>query len=249
MLDDDGRRELPGVDVLLNQNLHAAASLYPEAENGQRLLLGVEHILLRREFLLAGAAGGRNASGPVRNVLITLGGGDPNNLTGEILAAVAQEAAPGLQVTVLVGGANPHLEALRRMAVRYPELNIEILQNVQDMPARYGAADLALTAGGGTLWELAFTGVPALTVIVAENQVRSSLLLAEAGATRCLGRAEDLSRAAIARSFARLCGDGEQRRVMSQAGRGLVDGRGSQRVLACLGTFPAKSEPRKRART
>ena len=82
------------------------------------------------------------------------------------MAALADTGQEALQVRALVAADSPHLGALQAQA-EAAALPIAIMTGVTDMPAQYGWADCAVTAGGGTLWELAYTGVPALTLVVA----------------------------------------------------------------------------------
>ncbi len=232
LMDDEGRADLAGVDLLLNQNLHAAAELYPGAPS-EMLLLGPRYVLLRSEFLDVGPAP-RAIAEQARKVLVTLGGADRGNLTGGIVANLAGTGLKGLQIRVLAGRNNPHAPDLRRLAGGLP-VPVEVLDAVSDMPAQYSWADMAVTAGGGTLWELAYLGVPALTVIVAANQEPSSKLLDEHGATRCLGWAGELDAEVLRREFLSLADDQDRRAGMCRVGRNLINGRGASLVLAAMG--------------
>lgn len=239
LLDDTGRQNPAPVDILLNQNVHASPELYPGADTTTRLLLGAKHAMLRREFLQA------DLQTPLplqaRRVLVTLGGGDPANHTGKVLAALAHADNRELSARVLVGAANPHREVLEKQAAALPQ-EVEILTAVSDMPAQYRWADLAVTAGGGTLWELAHLGVPALTMIVADNQEPASRLMDSLGAVHCLGWAERLQVEGLAAALASLARDADRRSAMSEAGRCLIDGRGAERVVGAMGLLATRSE-------
>lgn len=231
-IDDEGAADLPPVDAVLNQNLHAAEELYRGLPGTSRLLLGLDYQLLRREFL-AVKGPSRTVPDRARHLLVTLGGGDTQGAVDIILQALTRVAVADLQVRVLAGGQPQDREALAARAAELPH-EIEVLGPVADMPAQYAWADLAVTAGGSTLWELAFCGLPALVTVLAENQEPSSRLLSERGAVRLLGPAADLKPRQVAVQLVSLLDDPAGRQKMVDAGCGLVDGRGAERLVQTM---------------
>lgn len=154
ILDDYGHADRYLADLVLNQNVHAGPSLYRDREPHTRLLLGTRYAMLRREFWASRLW--RQSIPPVaRRLLVTLGGSDPDNVTRTLIEAIAGLNVDGLQTTVLVGGSNPHQASLDA-AVRGSSRPIRIERNVSNMPPWMQWADAAVTAAGGTLWELAF---------------------------------------------------------------------------------------------
>ena len=95
-------------------------------------------------------------------------------------------------------------------------------------------ADVAVTAGGGTCWELAFMGVPALVIILAENQRTVAEGLDERGAVINLGWHRDSSPVRIAQALENLLLNAAKREKMAEISRKLVDGKGTERVLSNL---------------
>ena len=223
------------LDVLLNQNLGAQRLDYT-CDPDTVLLLGCHYALLRPEFQ-RWTSFQRVISKSVRRLLVTLGGADPDNLTGTVVVALARLDLPQLEVKVLVGSANPHLETLRRQIRHHPEgtrPQIEMLTEVSDVPELMAWADLAVSAAGCTCWELAFMQLPAVLLVLADNQEPIARQVSAAGAATSLGRAERLTADAIVEALWKVC-QGRRRRVnQSQAGRRLVDGRGAQRVVAVM---------------
>jgi spore coat polysaccharide biosynthesis predicted glycosyltransferase SpsG len=110
----------------------------------------------------------RRTPDEARHILITLGGSDPADLTRLALRAFFEVAGTS-EIRVLIGPENPREEALRAEARRVG-LEESLLSGVEDVPGLLAWSDLAVTAAGSTCWELAFLGVPALTIAVAENQ-------------------------------------------------------------------------------
>ncbi len=92
-------------------------------------------------------------------------------------------------------------------------------------------ADIAISAGGSTCWELAFLGLPALFIVTADNQRGIAQGLGEAGAAVNLGWAGDLEPARLSQALTTLLYDRTQREEMSLRARQMVDGLGANRVL------------------
>jgi UDP-2,4-diacetamido-2,4,6-trideoxy-beta-L-altropyranose hydrolase len=229
MLDDFGQTSHYCADLVLNQNAHADAAFYPSREATTELLLGLDYVLLRREFRQHPPQP-KNLSQPARHLLLTLGGGDPDNLTGRVIEELSGIDLLSLETIAVVGASNPHRPRLEALC-HASERAVQLRSNVADMSELYAWADLAVTGGGSTLWELAHLGVPALTLILAVNQEASSRRLDRLGAIRCLGYPQDLGSGAIAAAVVCLGADSEQRQRMAERGRRLVDGRGALRVV------------------
>lgn len=232
-IDDEGTAAALAADWVLNQNLHARAALYPGAES--RLLLGPRYALLRREFRSWRERRPRFRE-TVREVLITLGGADADNVTGSVLDALSPLAGSDLRLRVVVGPANPHREALASRAAG----SIEVLTAVSDMPALMAQADLAVTAAGSTCWELAFFGVPMVAVVIADNQAPIAQSLAQAELAVHAGTADShspspsLDGRRLRELVERLVADPDRRRRIHGLGRAAVDGEGALRVARAL---------------
>ena len=192
LLDDNGDAAPYAADIVLNQNLHAREELYADRAPQTQLLLGPRYALLRREFW---PWRGRQRESPrtATKILVTLGGSDPDNVTQKVIDALALVPVTDLEAVVVVGGSNPHREQLAQAAERTAG-RVRLQSNVTDMPALMAWADVAISAGGSTCWELAFMGLPSLLVILADNQRLVVEEMARAGAAISLGRHEAASR-------------------------------------------------------
>ena len=219
--------------IVLNQNIHADEGLYENRELYTQLLIGTRYILLRPEFL-EWRGWKREIPGVARKVLVTLGGGDPDNVTLKVILALQQVEVKGLEAVVVVGGSNPHYEKLLS-AIKDLQYSIRLVRDAINMPALMAWADVAVSAGGGTCWEMALMGLPNLIIVVADNQRVAAEGLHEKGAAVSLGWREQVSGREIARSLESLMGDAVKRAGMARTGRSLVDGRGAERVLMAMG--------------
>jgi UDP-2,4-diacetamido-2,4,6-trideoxy-beta-L-altropyranose hydrolase len=228
-IDDYGHAEHYYADLVLNQNLSADQSLYPHRETKTQLLLGTDYALLRREFW-QWRNWKREIPATASKIFVTLGGGDPDNVTLKVMQALSAIEKEGLEIVVVVGGSNPHYDQLQAVAQASP-FPIALKQNVTNMPEWMAWADLAIAAGGSTNWELAFMGLPSVIITVAENQSAIAQQLGKMGITVSLGWYHYLTINQLSATIAKLLSDHRQRQQMSEKGRKLVDGLGSQRVI------------------
>lgn len=169
VLDDYGHASFYHSDWVLNQNAAASHNLYRRRAAYTKLLLGTRFALLRREFVKY-RNWKRQTAEVARNVLLTLGGADPDNVTSDAIRALA---GLDIHLKVVVGGTNPHLSRLRHLLNASTENKaiVELIINPESMPDLMIWADLAVTAGGSTVWEIAFLGLPSVCLVLADNQL------------------------------------------------------------------------------
>ena len=233
-IDDYGHADHYFADLVLNQNIYANKSLYRKREPYTELLLGTQYVLLRREFWLW-RGWQRQIPEVARKVLVTLGGGDPDNVTLKVIRALQQLDVPGLEAKIVVGPVNVHLETLRKVT-QTSTFNMQLLTEVPNMPELMVWADIAISAGGSTCWELALMGLPSVLLVVAENQRRIAKGLDQAGMAINLGWFNRISRIKISTELVKLLNARRRRQQMSQTGQQSVDGKGAYRVIEALRT-------------
>jgi len=231
-IDDIGHAEHYYADFVMNQNIHAHEGLYKNKEPYTRLLLGTRYVLLRREFL-KWRGWKREIPEVARKVLVTMGGSDPDNVTLKVIRALQQVDVDGLEAIVVVGGGNPHYEELQS-AVQDSRFPIRLEGNVTNMPDLMAWADVAVSGGGSTCWELAFMGLPLLVLVLAENQERSAVCLTAVNVAVNLGWYAHCTTERIINALQKLWFSPERRHEMSRKGKALTDGKGCVRVVNCF---------------
>lgn len=218
-------------DVVLNQNIDAERLRY-SCEPYTRLLLGTRYVLLRPEFL-AWRGWQREMPKEAHKVLVTLGGGDPDNQTLKVIQSLQRIDTDELEVVVVVGASNPHFLELRPAAHNSP-FAMHLVENVTNMPELMAWADVAVSAGGSTCWEMAFMGLPSLILVLAENQRGIAERLDDRGIALNLGWYAQISELDLAQALKILMCSLARRAAMSEKGRQLVDGAGTDRVVSVL---------------
>ncbi len=235
-VDDYGRAGSYHADVVLNHNLLASEDMYREREKRTRLLLGTRYALLRREF-----TGWRDWTREIpevgRKVLVTMGGSDPDRLTGRLINAL--KSMPQMEVTVVIGGCNTEFGSIQGAEGCF-EGNVRWVRARTDMAKLISEADIVIAIAGGTLWESLCMSCPAMTYSRDAFQKRVVSKLAEAGAVCDMGYAGEFDSAGVEAVLSDLASSPSWRSEMANAGRRLVDGKGAERVCGIL----LEQEPR-----
>ncbi len=227
---DDLQRHAYPVDGIVNYNLFAEEMIYRRLYEGRdvRFFLGGKFVPVRSQFQNVPY----RVKDAVRDVLITTGGGDADNLAGAVLDVIYRQ---DITYHVLVGRFSPHFENWRERASVTE--NLRIHYDVQDMAKLMCECDLAVSAGGSTLYELAAVGVPFICFSYAENQEALVEYIGQTRSAGCAGAwhrdaAETKERMRIL--FGQLCDSFLLRQQYSERERRLIDGRGADRLAEAL---------------
>mgnify|MGYP004459473051 FL=1 len=249
------------VDMLINYNIYGEEMGYEKdaAFADTKLLLGTEYVPLREEF--AAGAGyaqsrkelsaetenvtpaedrlhqmaeqGRTADG---GILITTGGSDSFNLAGQLLMeAMKYDALKEKEYHAVSGSLNPHIGELQALAEKHE--NIHIHCNVTNMAELMAESEVALSAGGSTLYELCAMGVPVIAFSFAENQERLVQTFVKRGIAQYGGNYRKDGNKMIQNTIAgleMLLEDENLRAEYRKKARTLVDGKGADRIAEAI---------------
>lgn len=231
MVIDDLANRAHKCSLLLDQNLGRVASDYDGLlpEDCQRLI-GPGYALLRPEFsVLREQSLSRRKNPELKRILISLGGVDRTNVTGQMLDALSESTLPvSTELDIIMGSSAPYLDEVRQQAAQLL-FNTTVSVNVQDMAERMVLADLAIGAVGSTSWERCCLGLPAILMVLAENQKSAAEALKRNGAVIITD-----SGVGVRTELDRLMNsDGTENRLtrMIQLGSDLVQGDGCTRVV------------------
>jgi RimJ/RimL family protein N-acetyltransferase len=213
---------------------------YKKFEEYTKFLLGTRYVLLRKEFLKY-TGYHRNNPELARKILVTFGGSDPENITLDVIEMIKRIEIEDIEVIIVVGGANPHLDSLRNSIKN--NQSISIRKNVNNMPELMAWADIAISAGGSSCWELAFMGTPSIVYPVADNQVPVVKSL-EAQGMVMVFKPHDLKNPDIgSKIITELLVSPDTRNSFSQRLKQLVDGEGSDRVIMMINKHTIRLRP------
>ncbi|TMR10545.1 spore coat protein [Nonomuraea turkmeniaca] len=198
-------------DLYLDQNLGAERRPFPAG----RRLAGARYVLLRDSVLRCTRAPRElRRAGAVPRVLCFFGGTDSAGVASAWAEALLATGVP-FEGTVV----SPEPFAAGDA--------ITVIPPTDRLPELMATADLVVTAAGSAIWELLHLGVPAALTWVAGNQLIGYEELVGRGVAAGLGNTPD---ARAVGTLARLLADPAAREEHGRRGRGLVDGRGRERV-------------------
>lgn len=231
MVIDDLANRQHECDLLLDQNYYLnGESRYNSRVPSQCIkLLGSQYTLMRPElFQVRALRKARGEGARVANVLVYMGGADPQHFTDQLIKRlVTLESAQRLTIHVVVGESNQQKEALEAFCAASDQLHYHC------QPSYYGTllteADIALAAGGASVWERCFIGLPSIIMATSDNQ---KLICQSAHTLAVALYAVSLDEAIV--MFMASCESKIDLCALSQRGMELFDGRGTERVEAEL---------------
>ncbi len=217
VIDDLADRQFD-CDILLNQNLGTQKEDYKDkVPSNCGLLLGCDYALLRPEFakLRPQALKKRSNTKEIKNILVSMGGSDIDNITYDVL----QQLDNNFNTTVVLGRLSPYNKMIEDYA---RGKNIKVIINAKNMAELMFETDLAIGAGGATSWERCCLGLPTLLYVFADNQRMIAENLKGLGAVTIVKNLQDNMRVML--DNFRLW------EIMSYQGQNICDGMGAIKV-------------------
>ena len=229
-------------DVLLNYNIYADESgyerLYEESIHNTVLpafLIGTSYVPLRRAFQRLMLRKVKKKAG---DILISTGGADTEHLTMALVHQILGGDYDNYIFNIIIGKMNRDGHKIHGLVESRRHTNIRLYDNVTDMCGLMQSIDVAISAAGSTLYELCATQTPAITYVLADNQVpgaegfSSNRLMKNIGDVRHVGR-DKMAKLLIDESL-RLADDYDERVRISLDMKNIVDGRGTERIVRAL---------------
>lgn len=236
MVIDDLADRQHDCDLLLDQNYYRNQceryrGLLPER---CVTLLGPSYVLLRPEFDDARRQLGAR-DGKIKRIIIFFGGSDPTNQTGLVLTALEQLHRSDISVDVVVGLTNPNRHLVQALCDQLSFVTYHC--NVSNMAELIRNADLGIGAGGSAMWERCYLGLPTITVVFADNQVRTTEDLADLGAIQYLGWSDSLGSEDYARAVSDAISNPLRVKQLSDAAIGVLHEKTTTAVVDSIWKF------------
>lgn len=252
---DDMQQQTFAVDEIINYNIFADTFKYGELYQGTNTLLhlGARYVPVRKQFQQVEYEVAKD----VRHILITTGGGDVDNIAGAILEKLcgqvccisermwAKNKVPEQDVKenareithyhLVLGQFNPHRQEMEQLVAECPNVHVHV--NVEDMAGLMKGCDLAITAGGTTVYELAAIGIPFVCFSYAENQEALTSYVGEKQVACFAGayhKAPEETLVRIKEMVEQLSGDFTLRQSCFEKERAMIDGEGARRLAEVL---------------
>ncbi len=239
---DDLNRFLYPVDLLINYNIYAEDLAYEEryrrAGISTKFALGCRYAPLRKEF----DGDDKQIHERASHILITSGGTDPYNIVGNILEGLSKKQwFSNVNCHVVLGRFNVNKGTIKKRWIHCP--NVFLLENVSNMAEHMRECDIAVTAGGVTVYELCAVGIPSIMYTLADNQLKIAETISNADIIPWAGDVrddEDKCINSIINNIEYLLENCQIRKTFSKRMRELVDGKGCKRLVNVLQEYDFK---------
>jgi spore coat polysaccharide biosynthesis predicted glycosyltransferase SpsG len=220
--DDSQRRELDA-DITVNGNPAQIGQDY--SDKAGRYLLGPMYFLMDPIY---GRIKVKEPDGNVKKILLTLGGSDHNNLLFRILDALEKKAGQ-ISVLIVTSMATGYLNQLENH-LKALSISSELFVDVNTLAPLWGKCDLAVTAGGNTLFERIASRLPGATICQLERQMKIADCFQSLGVNFNLGFGPDLSEETLVNKISEFLSDRELHVMEYQKSPEIIDGQGLNRL-------------------
>ena len=225
-IDDNKRIDYPK-GIVVNGNIHAKDLDYPKKDE-VTYLLGTKYTPLRREFWEVPE---KEIKENIEGIMITFGGDDIRNMTPKVLRFLVREY-PSLKKNVVIGKGFKNVKEIKSVADK--NTNLIYYPDAKEMKNIMLESDIAISAGGQTLYELARVGVPTISIAVADNQLGNIRGWEKAGFIEYAGWWEDKNVLSLISMYLNDVYGFNVRKEISEKGKNLIDGKGARRLIKFL---------------
>jgi len=194
-------------------------------------LLGCNYISLRDAFL---NIPDKKINQQVVEIAITMGGSDPRNICSKLLDLLLSQLPNSIIKTVVVGQnfAIENVNELKRLAENNFSVKLEYDCDSGKMAELFLKADIVISAGGQTLYELARIGTPTIAILTFDNQKFDIEGWESAGFIEYAGAWDEIATFGnVLNRVAKFIQNVELREEKKKVGRSYVDGMGTKRII------------------
>jgi UDP-2,4-diacetamido-2,4,6-trideoxy-beta-L-altropyranose hydrolase len=220
---DDSHRLDYKKGLIINRTIGASKFKYNK-QNKIIHLLGTRYLPLTKSFWYSPIL---EINKEINTILITFGGSDPKEMTLEIVNHISKYF-PKLKQNIIVGKSFNRVGEIKK--VMSAKRKVHIYPSGEKMKELMLDSDLAISAGGQTLYELARLGVPTVAVGVVDNQKHNLKGLEKEGFIEHAGFCDDKNLWKNINRSIKVLKSQRARTKRNLIGRNLVDGYGSVRI-------------------
>lgn len=224
-IDDNLRIDYPD-GIIVNGTINAES--FPYQKNTNQFLLGAQYIPLRKEFWDIPT---RKINRDISSILITFGGQDIRNLTPLILNSL-NENFPDANKNIIIGSGFKCVGQIEK--IKNSKTNLYYSPTAEKIKELMLSSDVAITAAGQTLYELAVTGTPTIAIAVAENQSNNIREWKQKGFLLNVILYNDKFFLRKINEDLKKLENASLRKKLSKIGKANVDGQGSRRIINYL---------------
>lgn len=224
-VDDMGKFQYPVSGVLCYANYYGKFDFQGRfASSKINYYLGCDYVPLRKEFE---SLEPKHIKDDIESVLLLSGGGDQYHALKDFISSLRNSY--DFKLIAICGQYNTDYDELKET---YSEDDhVSIYKSVDNMLQLMKEADLAISAGGTTLYELSACGTPTITYSFTDNQLDNVNQFEKDGLMKYAGDMRNGSIIEALTSSISFYSDKDNRKRASDELRMLVDGQGAKRLV------------------
>lgn len=205
---------------------------YKIMNNSSQIFLGLKYYPLNKEFIKYRKNYSKIKNKNILNLVITMGGSDPNDLTYELLKIVKN--IDRINICVIVGPLYTNLKKLKTLIQK--RKNITIINSPKNFVKELSKADIALTSGGNTLFEAIALGIPTIVIPAFRHEI---LYAKEFSKQKCIINLgfHQKNKKKIQYTLNKMITDIKLRKELSRSTSKIIDGNGLQRMSKIISKF------------
>ena len=227
-------------DLLIDQNCsdRTVETFKRQVPETCKFLIGPKYALLNSVFAEIREVSVAQRT-ELKRIFVFCGGSDPNNLTKTVLDALGRDEFSEIKVDVVIGAQNQNFKAeltnnFKAELTNPYKSNIKFHESGDNFAKIMSSADLAIGAGGTTIWERMCLGLPSIVVSIADNQVPACEKLGREGLVRYLGPQPEVTTELVAGAVREFVRTPSALGAVSVKSQIVVDGRGCDRVAEVM---------------
>ena len=223
-LDDLDAFEYPVSNVICYANYYKRLS-YVNYKGKTNFYLGTSYMPIRKVFQNCGP---KEIKNNIENIMVLSGGSDNYHMIENITELFKEDHK--VQMNIICGAFYPEFEGLKQKFAGCDNL----YQNVSNLDEYMEKADLAISAGGTTLYELSAKGTPAISYSFADNQLKN---VEQFDADGLIPYAGDVRTDDVYGNIYKLyekCKKPSIRKQYSEKMQTVIDGQGAARIASLL---------------
>ena len=221
------------VDLLINTHIDITEesyhSLYKDSDvQTPQILVGADYFPFRCNGKL------QDRSHVRKRVGFFAGGSDPGHVTVRLLEFIrGNKIILDYDLCVVVGLMNQDYKEIKSICDLYS--NIEFIYGLTDLSDVYSQLDIAVSAAGITLYEIASCGIPSIAYAMVDNQVHTGEAFAHLGISLYIGNSNKMRFfQELLKSVGSLLRDDDCMNRMSAVAYKTFDGQGANRIARAI---------------
>jgi len=223
------------MDNITSARLEADTVIYPTAlfENNfnwngfkGKVFGGADYVPVAESYIMARQKAEHLRFQPPYQVLVAMGGSDPNYLTYKVLSSLLKLPEP-INVKVAIGPAfspDTRLDKIEKLP------NVHFIKNKEDLSSIMAESHIAITAIGITIYELVSVGVPAIVISNFEEDNQDMEALKKLGVHLPLGYYRSVQPDDLKRATTHILSNQHYWDFLRTRGWEMIDGKGAERI-------------------